>query len=168
MDYIVFVEGPDDERFIKHIYSHKLGAYRIVQCSTAKKDKINSLIKSITCMKQIGMDYIFLADSDGVSISKKRQNILSLYPALINSKLFLIETEVESWYYAGITQELSVKLKMKNYDSYPVISITKEGFDCKLPQKCNRIAIMINILQNYDLMLALERNSSLATFNNYL
>lgn len=158
---IVFVEGPDDEAYFTKIFAPSWGLCKIIQYAGMKKDKINNYIKSISCMP--GSDYLFFGDSDGVAINEKRQALLSNFPNLDADKVFIVQFEIESWYYAGVDEQTCRKLKMKHF-VFPTDNLTKEQFNAKLARPSDRKYVMACILNQYMLDLAVTRNSSLNEF----
>ena len=158
---IVFVEGPDDEAYFSKVFAPSWGQYKIIQYAGMKKDKINNYIKSISCMPD--SDYLFFGDSDGVAISEKCQALLSSFPNLVADKVFIVQYEIESWYYAGIDEQAARKLKMKHF-VFSTDSLTKEQFNAKLARPSDRKYVMACILNQYMLNLAVTRNNSLSLF----
>ena len=47
-------------------------------------------------------------------------------------------------------------------------SLRKEDFNAKLPQKADRKFIMAQLLELYEMELAVSRNRSLSHFNSYI
>ena len=158
----VFVEGPDDERFLTKIYKKCLGNYKFIKYAVLSPEKIKKFIQSINCMPD--SDYVFFADADGKTIDEKRDILINRYSNLDKNKVFIVQYEIESWYYAGASEEVCQKLKLKHYIS-DTNGLTKEHFNAKLPQKTDRKFIMNKILEMYELELAISRNTSLSHFN---
>lgn len=157
----VFVEGPDDEAYFKKVFAPSWGIHKIVQYAGMKNDKINNFIKSISCMPD--SDYLFFGDSDGVDIEEKRQTLLSTFSNLSSDKVFIVQFEIESWYYAGADESTCRKLKMKHF-VFPTDSLTKEQFNSKLARPSDRKYVMACILNQYIIDLAITRNRSLNLF----
>ena len=155
----VFVEGPDDERFFSKVYGGCLGTLRFIQYAGWSAPKINNFIRSISCMPD--NDYIFLGDADGKSIEERKRILINRYSNLESSKLFIVQFEIESWYYAGASLATCQKLKLKHF-VYNTDNITKEEFNNKLPQKADRKYVMAELLELYELGLAINRNASLS------
>ena len=108
-------------------------------------------------------DYIFLGDSDGGTIDSKRAKLLEHYKSLSREKTFVCEYEIESWYFAGLSQENAKKLKIKHW-YVDTNRLTKQQFDNLLPTRSNRLAIMTEMLKLYNISLAVTRNYSLKLF----
>lgn len=158
----IFVEGPDDERFFTNIYGKYFGNFKFIQYSGWTIVKINNFIRSISCMPD--NDYIFLGDADGKTLNEKKNELIRRYSNLDSNKVFIVQYEIESWYYAGTSQEICQKLNLKHY-VYNTDSLMKEHFNAKLPKKADRKFIMTEILKMYELELAISRNTSLSLFN---
>ena len=58
----------------------------------------------------------------------------------------------------------SQSLKLKQY-TQNTDGLTKEHFNAKLPKKVDRKFIMTQLLETYELDLAISRNMSLSLFN---
>ena len=159
------MEGPDDKRFFTKIYGDYFGCFNPILYAGWPPAKINNFIYSITCMPD--SDYIFFGDADGKTIEEKKNILISRYPNLDSRKVFIVQYEIESWYYAGVSTTVCQKLKMKQ-DIYNTDNLTKEDFNAKLPQKVDRKFIMSQILELYELNLAISRNTSLSRFNAYM
>ena len=158
----IFVEGPDDERFFAKIYGNCFGDYKIIKYSGLTPIKINNYVRSISCMPD--SDYVFFGDADGKTIGEKRDILIDRYPSLDSGKVFIVQYEIESWYYAGASASICQKLKLKQY-IHNTDGLTKEQFNGKLPKKADRKFIMAELLEMYELELALSRNTSLSLFD---
>lgn len=157
----VFVEGPDDESYFTKVFASSWEFYKIIKYAGMKNDKINDFIKSIGCMPN--GDYLFFGDSDGMEIEKKRESLLLKFPNLSSDKLFIVQFEIESWYYAGVDESMCRKLKMKNF-IFQTDGLTKEQFYSKLARPSDKKYVMACILNQYMLSLAIERNYTLNLF----
>ena len=159
----VFVEGPDDESFFSKIYGIYFGTFNFVQYAGWPHAKINSFIYTIGCMPD--NDYIFFSDADGKPVEERKDILLRRYSNLVSSKLFIVQYEIESWYYAGASETTCQKLKLKQY-IYNTDNITKEDFYSRLPQRSDRKFIMAELLELYELGVATSRNTSLSIFDS--
>ena len=83
MTYI-FVEGPDDERFVSRILAPIIGEYQIIQYASMPNAKVNNFIRTINQMSSY--DYIFLGDADGKSINDRKAQLVAKYIALSYEK----------------------------------------------------------------------------------
>lgn len=157
----VFVEGPDDYNFFDKIFGNIWGEYRIIQYANTQQDKIINFIMAIKAMPNC--DYLFFCDEDGKGIEKKRSEILQSIRGLDPAKLYLVQYEIESWYYAGLSREESKRLKMRKYQN-DTNALTKEQFNAKLQRSSERKYIMAQILEIYAKSLAKTRNTSFLRF----
>lgn len=158
----IFVEGPDDERFFTKIYGKCFGSFGFVKYAGWTTSKINNFIRSISSMPD--NDYIFFGDADGKTIDEKKRILINRYSNLDSAKVFVVQYEIESWYYAGASMAVCQSLKLKQY-TQNTNDLTKEHFNAKLPKKTDRIFIMTQLLEAYELDLAVSRNTSLSLFN---
>jgi len=157
----IFVEGSDDEAYINRVFKHCFPNMIIIQYAKMKKEKVLSFLRSILSIPD--SDYLFLSDSDGLDTSSKKEYLLEIYPDLQQEKMYIVHYEIESWYYAGLPQSESLKLKMKHYQEI-TDTLTKEQFDSKLSRPSDRLLIKSKILDLYSLELAITRNASLNLF----
>lgn len=158
----IFVEGPDDERYFTKIYGKCFGDFKLIKYAGLTPVKINNYIRSISCMPDC--DYIFFGDADGKTIDEKKSILISRYSNLDGSKVFIVQYEIESWYYAGASEMVCQNLKLKQY-IHNTDGLTKEVFDAKLPRKVDRKFILAQLLEAYEIALAISRNTSLSLFN---
>ncbi len=157
----IFVEGPDDDAYFEKIFGNEFGDHRIIKYAGLTKNKINSFIKSINSMPNC--DYLFFGDEDGKGIETKKGELCKIYSNLSCDNLYIVQYEIESWYYAGISENDSNKLKLTKYKN-DTNTLTKEQFDAKLPSKVDRKYIMSQILDCYSKDLAKTRNNSFQIF----
>lgn len=156
MTYI-FVEGPDDERFVSRILAPIIGEHQIIQYASMPNAKVNNFIRTINQMSSY--DYIFLGDADGKSINERKTQLLAKYIALSCEKVFIVQYEIESWYYAGVSEEACRKLRLKNF-VFTTDNLTKEQFYSKLSRPSDKKYILGCLLDVYSLLLAKSRNQS--------
>ena len=155
----VFVEGYDDKRFISKFLNDC--DIEIIEYASDKKEKTDNFIKSIKSMPYA--DYLFFADADGRTIADTKQYIQSIYTNIDIEKIIVVQYEIESWYYAGLTQANHEKLNFKRY-THDTNSLTKEMFNAKLPKPSDKIFYMQHILNCYCIQDARQRNRSINTF----
>lgn len=158
----IFVEGPDDEQFFSKIYGEVFCNPQFIQYAGWTPTKINNFLHSIKCTN--GDEYIFFSDADGKTIDEKKEILIQKFSNLDQDRLFIVQYEIESWYYAGANQEFCQKLKLKQY-IYNTDTLTKEQFNNKLPKKPDRKFFLLKILEVYELSLAIQRNKSLSIFD---
>lgn len=160
MKLIVFVEGADDERFLLRYFSDFSCPVEIVKYAEKKKEKTNGYIKSIKRIKDF--NYIFITDSDGKDITSKKDYCLDKYPDLEEDKIFVSCVEIESWYLAVASKMWCDNNKVKYIENTDLI--TKEQFYQLIPRKFNCLSFMLEILNDFQIECAKQRNSSLNHF----
>lgn len=157
----LFVEGPSDERFFTKIFLPLIGPGKPVRYSHERIQKINDFIHSID--RTPYLDYLFIADSDGKTTEEKKGLLLSKYTNLTPEKIVVVHYEIESWYYAGISEESCKRIKLRNFE-FSTDGLTKEQFYSKLSRPSDVTYVLGRILSTYSLPLAITRNHSLNTF----
>lgn len=162
----VWVEGPDDQRFVEAILRAELEIhYNLVQVipyAGMKKEKITKFIESIRAIPYAS--YVFLADkNDSPCISAKKQKLTTKIKSLQTGRIALAIREIESWYLAGLTASGHLQLGIAEMASTD--HVDKEKFD-RLRTKGfeSRIDWMVEMLRHYSLPQAAQRNSSLRYF----
>lgn len=155
----IFVEGLDDKRFLSNFM--KGCNILILEYASEKKEKTESYIKSINSMPHA--DYLFFADSDGKTVDETKIYIKNVYGSIDTEKIVVVQYEIESWYYAGLSQEDHERLKLKKYE-YNTNSLTKEMFNAKLPKLAERVYYMQEILRCYNIREARQRNNTVNLF----
>lgn len=144
--FFVFVEGPDDERFITSVLGND--KIKVIKYAREKKEYINRYIKSIKSIPNY--DYIVICDIDLKSLVEKKNAILAQFPDCEVEKIIVSIAEIESWYIAGVDEITSKAMKIKYvyYTDY----ITKEKFNQMIPSKIDRTQIVntkATIFKNY-------------------
>lgn len=164
----VFVEGPDDNRFVSTVLTPSLRSQfediQIIEWSKRKKDYVKKYIESIKNMD--GREYIFFKDDDStICITKSKETILERCCNLVADRIFIVKAEIESWYLAGLDGENCKSLGIK--DSFQdTDELTKEDFNRLMPRKFrSRIDFMNEILKRYDIPIARTKNQSLNYFS---
>lgn len=157
----VFVEGPDDHNFFEKLFGRAWGDHRIIEYACEKDTKIDNFIKSINSAPD--WDYLFFCDEDGKGFVHKRTELHAKYSELDDKKLFIVQYEIESWYYAGVCREVCLKLKVQ-FSQVDTNRLTKEQFNAKLLRPSERKYVMAKMLENFDMCLAASRNKSFSIF----
>lgn len=157
----IFVEGPDDYNYFEKIFGESFGEYKIIKYASMPQVKLNNFIRTIPSIP--GSDYLFFGDEDGKGVANKKTELLSQYNSLSSSKLFIVQFEIESWYYAGVNQDVCKKLKLRHYQ-HDTNTLTKEQFYSKLSRPSERKYVMSQILTLYSKELAEIRNNSFNAF----
>jgi hypothetical protein len=161
----IFVEGEDDVRFfgriVKPLISPRYDSVEIIPYASIKRIKVNHLLKSLTQMKN---DYIFVADIDTErSVRDKKQLLYHWYSEINGSTIVIVIMEIESWYYAGLSDPALQKLGLPllpNTDG-----MTKEDFNALIPPAFDsRIDFMFEILKSFSPGAAARRNRSFKFF----
>lgn len=160
----VFVEGNSDECFFSKIFFKNVGV-EFFQYAAEKHNKTNKFIKTIK--KVHDWDYLFFGDSDGKSISDKSKILTDRYDELEKDKLFVVQYEIESWYYAGVSEDDCQKLDLERFE-HPTDKITKEMLISKMVKPSDRQYIMDKMLDVYSIELAEKRNKSFKIFSDYM
>ncbi len=167
------VEGTDDERFFERILKPKLqrkfNNVIIWKYASKTKKAVNDFINSINSMKA---DYIFLADiNSNPCIQSLKETKKSKYEQLDKTKITAVIKEIESWYIAGIQNELRKKLKIPERKIQDTSKITKEDF-LRFSENLKDMTpheVKLEILTSFDFEIAKNRNPSLNYFiNKYL
>lgn len=155
----MFVEGPDDERFFASYFD---GTYtRFVKYAIMDKKKVNQFVAAVSHICYA--DYIFIADSDGMSIEKRKETVVQKYMSISIDKVFVSQREIESWYLAGLNQERSNKYKVRYFDRTD--DICKEKFESMVPRGFTPTSFMIEILHCFAINEAISRNLSFSQFH---
>lgn len=158
----ILCEGNDDRRFFERIIVPLLD-YDYVHCyqyAEQKSKEVHNLIRSAQSM---GADYVYIRDFDqGECIPSRKGAVTEKYGNLDPERIFIVKEEIESWYAAGLSDEVRRQLDVplpRRTDE-----VTKEEFDNALPQGEPRISIMREMLEAYDLTMAQQRNRSFDYF----
>lgn len=168
----VLIEGNDDERFVNRIvkpiiannYDH-VGTYKY-----AKKSK-KIIVRFINNISSMGADFICLGDiNDSPCITAKKQRIQEdKIGDVDDDRIIVIIREIESWYLAGLDDTRCKKLRIRTYNATD--DINKEEFEVLISRNKSgsRISCMLEILGNFDITVAKQKNNSFAYFHrNYL
>ena len=158
----LLVEGDDDKRFLEAYYHSKCRdtEIRIIKYASWSPKDISNLIRSFPNFRNA--DYLFFADADGATIGHKIDVIKKRYPVCDESKIRIVQHEIESWYIAGLSQSMCTKYKVK-YVSH-TDDLSKEKFDSMIPRGYTHISFQVEILKRYDVELAKSRNISFRSF----
>ena len=167
----IFVEGPDDERFMNRIIlpilSEKYNHIKIIKYAVLQPQIVLNFIKIFK--QQSNSDYLFFSDMDArgdtkLCITKRKEKIIAKFSEqLENHKLFIVKEEIESWYLAGISEMDAKRFKIKPF--YTTDPLTKEDFERLVPKKNFTLNdFRIEILNQYEFEKALSYNTSLQYF----
>ncbi len=167
----IFVEGPDDERYVEKvilpILKEKYAHIKVIKYAKLPKTVVENFIK--TYKKQPSSDYLFLCDMDArgnsaLCITKRKEKEQNTFGNLIDrDKLVVVKEEIESWYIAGITPENLKKLKIKPFTDTQ--SMSKEEFVRLIPKNfISTNDFLVEVLKEYSLEQAQSLNASLSYF----
>ncbi len=114
-------------------------------------------------------DYIILTDINHSPCVTQRKNLLKtkkIKSRLVeDDNIFVVIKEIESWYLAGLDKETHKKLGI-SYSEKRTDSLTKERFDGLMSNKyVSRIDFMQEILENFQLETAKQKNKSFNYFS---
>lgn len=153
----LFVEGSDDERFVRKHYANK--NIKPINYANMTPKSVNNMLRGI---KHGNSSYLFFTDSDGCSSDVRIQRTVNKYTECESSQVIVVCFEIESWYLAGLNQQDSQKMGVKFVSITD--SITKEQFNAMIPKKMSRLDFLLEILQKFDCEGALQRNASYRKF----
>ncbi|ROL62231.1 hypothetical protein D9V86_01740 [Bacteroidetes/Chlorobi group bacterium ChocPot_Mid] len=166
----IFVEGNDDELFFKTIVipilREKYSDIEIIQYAQMKKEKVELFILSINTLR---FDYILLADIDFFkSVKQKKKYLETRFNNLNPELIYIVIREIESWYFAGISDEQSREFGIKPMKN--TNDLVKEEFNLLYHKKFkSRIDFMLELLKDYSIKSAMQKNDSFAFFaRNFL
>ncbi len=163
----IFVEGPDDERFFKKIiepiFIERYNFTKVLYFKYAqeKDEKVDNFIKSIKCM---GAEYIYVADiNNSPCVTHRKEKIKKHLKNIDTERIMVVIKEIESWYLAGLNNNVIKKWKIKIKGKTD--NITKEQFNNMIPKKFeSRIDFMIEALKNFSIEIAKQKNNSFRYF----
>ena len=162
-----FVEGPDDERFVRNILKPELQeSYDniiIWMYATETNQKNKNFLQSI---RSSGGTVCFLGDINSCPcVTEKKSRITAEYQFFLSTgSIFVVIQEIESWYTAGIKENQYENLHFKPVQNTD--DLTKEMFNQKIPKKYqkSRVDFMIEILKEYSIETAKSKNRSFNYF----
>lgn len=161
----IFVEGNNDARFFESIVKPRLlNRYDCVEIITfAQKDKKwkENFIASI---KAMGADNIWIFDfNKSPCITQRKQRILEYHKFIDEGSIFIVKMMIESWYMAGISDNICTNYRIKIPDDTEAIG--KDEFESLIPKEFDsRIDFMVEICKDYSIDKAIKRNRSFKYF----
>ncbi len=161
----ILVEGNDDERFFKRIivplFLSRYDAVDIIMYAGMKNEKVCRFTRSITSSHN---DLILVADIDQApNVWVKKEILKQRYCTIDTDTIFVIIQEIESWYLAGLDETASKRLGLRPLHS--TNHVTKEIFNQKIPRAYkSRLPFMLDILNNFSIPVAKEKNRSFRHF----
>jgi hypothetical protein len=161
----ILVEGEDDVRFfgrvMKPLFIPQYDSVEILPYACIKRIKVNNFLKSVAEMHN---DYIFVADIDAErSVRDKKQLLYHWFSNINGGNIVVVIMEIESWYYAGLSDEALRKFALPPLSSTD--ELTKEGFNALIPPSFDsRIDFMFEILKSFSPVTATRHNRSFKFF----
>jgi len=161
----LLVEGEDDIRFfgriIKPLLTPVFSSVELIPYASIKRVKVSLFLKSV---RKMGNEYLLFADIDKErNVRDKKQILYYWFNGIDGRDIIIVIHEIESWYYAGIPDDVAIKLGL------PVLAttnnLTKEDFNRLIPPRFDsRIDFMFEILKYFSLETAVRRNQSFRFF----
>lgn len=160
----VFVEGVNDERFVRRVIAPMLEKkYDSIKPLLYAQEIPKNVNKLLIRIKAIGYDYVFFADiNKEPCITAKKEKIQNKFNSTDKDKIMVVVKEIESWYLAGLTD-----IKLQGWKISPFTTtdnITKEQFEHLIPRKFGGKDFMLEILNHYSPKIAKKRNGSFKYF----
>lgn len=159
----VFVEGENDEIFVKFFFEKVFESYdRVKFWKYAQKKKYDN-INLLSAINQIEKwDYILFTDFDSRnSIGERKREVQKKFNNELDlEKIFIVVEEIESWFTAVLDFS---KFELKNL-SYikDTQEVTKEYFNAQaLGRYHPKTHFLIEIMKSFRLQQGLKRNHSL-------
>ena len=157
----IFVEGSTDSYFCERVISSLLNRVfdevKLIECAQRKSEIVQNLLKSIKSMGS----YLYLTDinSSPCFTAKKEKVSRELKGQIDEGSMVIVKQEIESWYAAGIDDDIEKQFKIKPIRS--TNDLTKEKFDSIIPSRFDsRIDFMQEILKGFSKETAIEKNES--------
>lgn len=163
----ILVEGDDDERLFNAIFKPLLEVHydwiRIVRYAQRKPQWVTKLLRSIQQMDSVA--YLFVADMNGSPcITRRKEQLCTKYDGVEAENIRIVRHEIEGWYFAGLDSIRLRKLRI-GFREATTDNLDKEQFDRLIPRRFDsRVNFMIEILSEYSVDEAVQRNMSLRYF----
>ena len=164
----VFVEGTDDEIFIRNAFwqfEEKYRRVRYIRYAQKRDDQVKNIISA--CDKRSDWDYVMFTDFDSMNengakcVSVRKKRLQKRYDNILdNDKIYIVKEEIESWFAACIDYsrfQLKGLSKIKDTEI-----ISKELFEENVKKKFRHVTdFMIESMKSFNLQQGIERNQSL-------
>ncbi|AZT89366.1 hypothetical protein ELD05_00945 [Caldicellulosiruptor changbaiensis] len=168
----ILVEGPDDERFFKRILEPKLSSkYSFVHIikyggdeykSTKNLQKYSNYIRAFL---KSNNDYIFVVDiDDSPCVTYKKEQITNLVKNIDKENILVVKKEIESWYLAGAEDNFFSEFGISKFTINNTEKLSKEDFNKIIPRNFDRTDFMIELIKNFSVEKAKNRNKSFKYF----
>ena len=159
----IFVEGSDDrifvERVLHPILEEKYDCITTWEYARKRHEKTAEFIRSVRSMQA---DYLFLADiDDSPCVTAKKDTVATKYcQAVESANAIIVAREIESWYMAGVDNEICRELAIRS--PFSTDDMTKEQFRRLIPRRFNESAVdfMVELLRRFRVDSAKDRNRS--------
>lgn len=165
--FYIFVEGPDDKNWVEAVLRQRLEIHfdivKVISFATTPKAALAGYLQVYG--SQASSDYLIIADLDAVKrkwcITRRKKDLENHFGLRLDpARVLLAQEMIESWYMAGIGEDLAQKHRIKVDAS--TTAVTKDSFERALPKGiANPLEYKQLILAQYDLNLARQRNPSL-------
>ena len=160
----IFLEGNDDKRFFEKIlesfFNSKFPNYIFHKIRHSEKadDKI---IQYINSFREEECKVIFFKDYDkSPCYTEILERTIQCFEQLEQNEIFIVRKSIEGWYLAGVN-ETFLRDKGVNEHFEDTENISKHRFKALFPRGTTISTLMIEILEDYDIRTAIEKNSSL-------
>jgi hypothetical protein len=168
-EYVLFVEGPSDERFIENIIAPKLdGDITLIKYSQEPDPQVSTLVEGFQGMYR---ELCLLRDFDKgkqdiTSIGGRKSFVQSKFPAAEDSHIIIVADAIEGWYLAGLKDNKASQLGISIPSNTDHIS--KKEFRNRLNQSPYdyEINLQKEIIERYSIQTAKEKNNSFDYFAN--
>jgi hypothetical protein len=140
----------------------KYPSIKFIEYAETTPVKITKLIKSLQARNE---PYMFLRDRDEAPcVTKRKEAVLNKYRSVEASMLYVVVTEIESWYLAGIPQQFARKLGTPQVDATELV--TKEMFYRAMPKKYrSKVDWLTELLKVFSVSVAKAKNASFRYFS---
>lgn len=159
----VFVEGENDEIFVKYFFKDIFSKYdRVVFWKYAQKKKLDNIGLVQTINQIQSWDYILFTDFDSRnSIIERKKEVEKRFNFHLDlEKVFIVVEEIESWFTAVIDFN-KFDLRKLSYIK-DTQEVTKEFFNAQALAKYHpKTHFLIEIMKSFKLQQGLKRNFSL-------
>src|ERR1044072_7298244 len=105
MVIFIFVEGPDDRRFVESVISPRIGGgtetIRTIPTASEGKDDVLEWVRTAQRPQH---RCLFLVDNDGCPEGARLQGVCAKRPELRAGSVDVVVQTIEAWYLAVLTQ----------------------------------------------------------------
>lgn len=166
----LFVEGGDDKIFFDNIIVPKVLGYQTIETVEYAKKSLQQIDDYMHNIIARNGEYWYFTDlNSALCITAKKDRVKQSIKNIDPDKIIIVKPEIESWYYAGLSEAYFQQLGVTNYHKFKNTDyLTKEKFNQSIPKKYqdSRINFMQKILEYYQIDIVTENqtNKSLAYF----